>query len=200
MPRPLVSLTDLFLDLAVVTALSRVGDAVQNRGTVDGPILAYFFVFWNVWAKATAFGTRFDASDLGGQVSILTSCVAVLFGSLSTTGGLESEDGMRIMEVGLAVSAMHFLIHWRIWVGWRKRGDDEVGLRGVDGGVERAAAVMWYARYVMVMTAIESATWFVGIFFLNENSGNRKWVFLVAILSSLRTGKTRLPYDFYCEF
>jgi len=187
-PLPPVSLTDLFLDLAIVTALARVGVAIQDRGTVDGPILAYFLVFWSVWGKVTAFTTRFDTTDLTSQMEALMTCLAVLCGSLSTTLGFGSGDATRMMEMGLFVSFMHFLTHCRVWFGYRDGGDS------VRFDLE---AVKTYAGYIMVMTALESLTWVVGIFFLANDSKWRMWVFFVAILCTLNISRGLLPNDFY---
>eukprot|EP00978_Attheya_sp_CCMP212_P009605 scaffold22774_cov55-Attheya_sp.AAC.6 len=111
--RDAVSLSDLFLDLVVVTAFTRVGIAVTNRGTIDGPVLAYFALFWNIWGKESSYTTRFDSTDLSAQVESLLTCFAVLFGSLSTTAegfGSSSSTPARSKRGVLFILLLGFLL------------------------------------------------------------------------------------------
>lgn len=71
-----VSLTDLFLDLVIVTAFSRVGDAIISHGKLSWSITAYFAIFWFIWLKEASYSTRFDTSDLSSQIETLITCFA----------------------------------------------------------------------------------------------------------------------------
>ena len=102
-PRAPVSLSDLFLDLVTVTAFSRIGAAIQARGTVDGPILAYFAIFWQVWSKEASYSTRFDTTDISSHLETLLACFALLAGSLSAYSDFYSEGCTRIMFMAMFV-------------------------------------------------------------------------------------------------
>jgi len=181
-----VSLSDMFLDLIVVTAFTRVGVAVQERGTVDAPILAYLAIFWFIWTKEASYSTRFDTTDLSSQVERLFTCFAVLFGSLSSTEPFESPDGTRIMAVAAFVAALHFLLHLRVWFWFRE------AMSGSE-----LHAVKMYGLFQMLMTGCETIVWLVGIFVLPENWEYRWIVFLVGILLELRVPKAFLANDFH---
>ena len=184
-----VSLSDLFFDLVIVTAFTRVGVAIQDRGGLDGASLAYFCMFWLIWGKEASFSTRFDTTDLSSQVETLLTCFAVLFGSLSSTAMFDSGDATRMMVVAAFVSLLHFFLHLRVWY-W---------FRDVNCASEMIC-VKNYAAYIMIFTAMEFLTWTVGIFAFSETSSWRGYVFLVAILLSLRLPRTFLPNDFHGTF
>ena len=181
-----VSLSDLFFDLVIVTALTRVGVAIQDRGRLDGASLAYFCIFWLIWGKEASFSTRFDTTDLSSQIETLLTCFAVLFGSLSSTALLDSGDATRMMIVAAFVAMLHFFLHLRVWF-W---------FRGVSP-LSEMISVKNYATYVMALTAAESLTWIIGIVAFAETSEARKYVFLIAILMSFRLPRTFLPNDFH---
>ena len=184
-----VSLSDLFFDLVIVTAFTRVGVAIQDRGGLDGASLAYFCIFWLIWGKEASFSTRFDTTDLSSQVETLLTCFAVLFGSLSSTAMFDSGDATRMMVVAAFVSLLHFFLHLRVWY-W---------FRDVNCASEMIC-VKNYAAYIMIFTAMEFLTWTVGIFAFSETSSWRGYLFLVAILLSLRLPRTFLANDFHGTF
>lgn len=181
-----VSLSDLFLDLIVVTAFTRVGVAVQERGMVDGPILAYLAIFWFIWTKEASYSTRFDTTDLSSQVERLLTCFAVLFGSLSSNEPFASPDGTRIMLMAAFVAIMHFFLHLRVWFWFRE----------TIAGSELHAVKM-YGLFQMLMTGCETVIWIVGIFVLPEDWEYRWAVFLAGILLQLRVPKAFLANDFH---
>lgn len=181
-----VSLSDLFLDLVIVTALTRVGGVIQDRGTLDGPILAYFALFWLIWGKEASYGTRFDTTDLSSQVETLFTCFAVLFGSLSSHATFDSHGATRIMKITAFVSILHFFLHLRVYY-WFRGSPAASGL----------LAVRDYAFLIMTMTALESITWIIGILFVPVSSPYRYLVFVFGILFSLRIPRSFLQNDFH---
>merc|ERR1739844_537806 len=66
-----VSLSDLFFDLVIVTAFTRVGLAIQDHGSLKLPQFFYFCIFWLIWGKEASFSTRFDTADLSSQIETL---------------------------------------------------------------------------------------------------------------------------------
>ena len=183
-----VSLSDLFFDLVIVTAFTRVGVAIQDRGGIEPSSFAYFIIFWLIWGKEASFSTRFDTTDLSCQVETLLTCFAVLFGSLSSTAPFDSDKGTSVMVLAAFVAMLHFLLHWRVWF-WFKDVNPS----------SEMIAVKNYAVYIMVLTSIEVITWMIGIFVFSETSRFRGLVFLVAILVSFRLPRTFLPNDFHGE-
>jgi len=124
-PRAPVSLSDLFLDLVTVTAFSRVGAAIQARGTVDAPILAYFAIFWQVWSKEASYSTRFDTTDISSHLETLLACFALLAGSLSAYSDFYSAGCTRIMGMAMFVAMLHVLLHARVWYWFSEGGPPE---------------------------------------------------------------------------
>mmetsp|Transcript_20747 Transcript_20747/g.30420 ORF Transcript_20747/g.30420 Transcript_20747/m.30420 type:complete len:664 (-) Transcript_20747:207-2198(-) len=181
-----VSLSDLFFDLVIVTALTRVGVAIQDRGTLDGPSLAYFAIFWLIWGKEASFSTRFDTTDLSSRAETLLTCFAVLFGSLSSTAPFNTQDATRVMILAAFVALLHFCLHLRVWFWFRDVNP-----------LSEMVAVKNYATYIMGLTSMEFTTWMLGIFLFDETSKWRGYVFLVAILMSFRIPRTFLPNDFH---
>mmetsp|Transcript_14752 Transcript_14752/g.21070 ORF Transcript_14752/g.21070 Transcript_14752/m.21070 type:complete len:609 (+) Transcript_14752:112-1938(+) len=181
-----ISLSDLFFDLVIVTAFSRVGKAIQNISGLNGTILAYFAIFWLIWGKEASYSTRFDTSDISSRLCTLLTCFAVLLGSISTTSSMNSKDGSRIMFVAGFVSILHFLLHLRVWFWFRN-----------EGATSDLSSVKGYAVYIMVTSFLEICSWAFGIFFLPETSPHRYLVFLVAILFSFRLPKSFLSNDFH---
>lgn len=185
--RQTMSATDLFLYLVIVTAFSRVGVAVQDRGTVDAPVVAFFAVFWSIWNKEISYSSRFDTTDLSSITETMLTCFAVLFGCISCTETFQSTDATRIMMIGAFVAALHFLLHYRIFRLYRTNTSAE------------AVGVRKYARYIMWMTAMEVAIWVTGILFFPVGHSFRWAIFLVAILLGLRSPRSYLASDYQVE-
>ena len=108
-----VSLSDLFFDLVIVTAFTRVGLAIQDTGSLHLPQFFYFVIFWLIWGKEASFSTRFDTTDLSSQMSTLLTCFAVLFGSLGSKSDFDSGECTSVMVVALFVALLHFFLHLR---------------------------------------------------------------------------------------
>ncbi len=184
-----VSLSDLFFDLVIVTAFTRVGVAIQDRGGLEPASLSYFIVFWLIWGKEASFSTRFDTTDLSSQVETLLTCFAVLFGSLSSTAPFNSGDATRMMVLAAFVALLHFFLHMRVWFWFRDVNP-----------MSEMVAVKNYAIYIMILTSVEFITWMFGILCLSESSKYRGVVFFVAIVLSFRLPRTFLPNDFHGKF
>ena len=90
--------------LTAVTSFLRVGAAIQDRGPIDTPILAYFAVFWLIWKKEESYSTRFDTTDISSHLMTLSVCFALLSGSLSAYSTLDSGGCTRIMGVAMFVA------------------------------------------------------------------------------------------------
>jgi len=181
-----VSLSDLFVDMVIITSFNRVGTAIQDRGCIDRQTAMYFAIFWFMWGKEASYSTRFDTTDLTSQLCTLTTCFAILFGSLSTTTNFGEEGSLRIMGVAAFVACLHFVLHLRVLRWFHDAGPHSniVGVRD-------------YALLIMVLTFLEACTWFVGIFFVPKTSPHQDMVFFVGILFSLRIPRIFLPNDFH---
>ncbi|KAL3944565.1 MAG: hypothetical protein SGBAC_001331, partial [Bacillariaceae sp.] len=83
--RQAVSLSDLFFNLVIVTAFTRVGLAITRSGMVTTDSFLYFAVFWTIWSKEASYTTRFDTTDLSAKAGTLVTCFAVLLASLSVS-------------------------------------------------------------------------------------------------------------------
>jgi hypothetical protein len=180
-----LSLTDLFFFLVIVTSFSRVGVAVQDRGTVDAPMVAFFAVFWSIWLKETSYSTRFDTTDLSSTAETMLTCFAVLFGAISCTETFQSLDATRIMMVAAFVSLLHFLLHWRI--ARLYHSDDS----------QVAYFVRKYALHAMLMTGLEACIWVLGILFVPVGHKYRWAVFLAGIVLGVRVPGSYLTSDFH---
>jgi len=189
-----VSLSDLFLDLATVTAFTRVGVAIQ-RNSVTTESICYLVLFWILWTKEAAYSTRFDTTDLSARVQTLVTCFAILFGSLSTTASLDSRNGgTTLMVVALFLSTLHLLLHARVWLSTTTTYYSNS--RNHNTNLQEIKATRSYATYIMTMSLCESITWCTGIFWLPVHY--RHYLFLFAFLFSLRLPtRTTLPNDFY---
>mmetsp|Transcript_20528 Transcript_20528/g.43114 ORF Transcript_20528/g.43114 Transcript_20528/m.43114 type:complete len:619 (-) Transcript_20528:106-1962(-) len=185
-PRAPVSLSDLFLDLVTVTAFSRVGNAIQDRGTVDAPILAYFAIFWQIWSKEASYSTRFDTTDISSHLETLLACFALLGGSLSAYSDFNSAGCDRIMGVAMFVALLHVALHARVWYWFQVGGEVD----SVNYAVKR------YAVFITVMNTLEAITWAVGMS-LKLDSAMRPWVVLVGIILNLRLPQGFMPNDFH---
>mmetsp|Transcript_19548 Transcript_19548/g.32033 ORF Transcript_19548/g.32033 Transcript_19548/m.32033 type:complete len:615 (-) Transcript_19548:2571-4415(-) len=185
-PRAPVSLSDLFLDLVTVTAFSRIGAAIQARGTVDAPILAYFAIFWQIWSKEASYSTRFDTTDISSHLETLLACFALLAGSLSAYSDFYSAGCTRIMAMAMFVAMLHVLLHARVWYWFSEGGSPE----SVNYAVKR------YAVFITVANSLESLTWAYGCS-LPQDSEWRPWVILVGIILNLRLPRGFMPNDFH---
>lgn len=185
-PQAPVSLSDLFLDLVTVTAFTRCGSAIQDRGSLDLSVIAYFAVFWQIWSKEASYSTRFDTSDISSHLETLLACFALLAGSLSAFSDFHSAGCNRIMAVAGFVALLHMLLHCRVWY-WFKEGGP---VNSVNWSVKR------YAVFTTIMNMLEAANWCVGMSLPLESTW-REWVFLVGILLNLRLPRGFMPNDFH---
>lgn len=185
-PRPPVSLSDLFLDLVTITAFSRIGTAIQDRGTIDLPILAYFAIFWQVWSKEASYSTRFDTTDISSHLETLLACFALLGGSLSAYSDFYSAGCTRIMGMAMLVSMLHVLLHLRVWYWFNEGGPPE----SVNYSAKR------YAVFITIANSLEAVTWGIGCL-LPQDSESRPWVILIGIILNLRLPRGFMPNDFH---
>lgn len=112
--REAISLSDLFFNLVIVTAFTRVGVSITQLGYLDLRSVLYFGIFWTVWSKEASYATRFDTSDLSATASTLVTCFAVLFASLSVQAPIASSDATRIMYMAAFVAGLNCLLHIRV--------------------------------------------------------------------------------------
>ena len=184
--REAISLTDLFFNLVIVTAFTRVGVAMTKETFVDVSSLFYFAIFWTVWGKETAYSTRFDTTDLSAQFVTLLNCFVVLFASLSVHASFDTVDGDRVMYMAAFVAGLHFLLHVR------------VTLTMGDGSPEELAqSVMNYAVFNMIMDFLEMTTWLVGVLVFSPQWPYRWLFFVIGIALGLRAPQAFLPNDFH---
>lgn len=176
-----VGLSDLFVSLLVILALSATGQAVAKKGTVTIEALLYFAVFYKIWTKELNYKTRFDSTDLSMQgINLLTS-IALLFGSTSVFSPMSSAGGTRVMAVAAFVAALHVLMHLRLWFG-----SSEENVRS-------------YAVLFAVMALLETTVWLVGILAFPQDCEYRWAFFVVGIMLSIRIPQSFLPNDFNGE-
>ena len=162
------------------------GSAIQERGNVDLPVLAYFAVFWQIWSKEASYSTRFDTSDISSHLETLLACFALLAGSLSAFSDFHSAGSDRIMAVAGFVALLHMMLHARVWY-WFKDGGQ---MNTVNWSVKR------YAVFTTIMNVIEAINWFIGMS-LPLESDWRGWVFLSGILLNMRLPRGFMPNDFH---
>ena len=180
-----ISFTDLFLDLIVVTAFSRVGTCIKDYG-LNWPALAFFCIFLQIWRKETAYATRFDNTDLSSTLSTLLNSFAILFGSISAdSDSFKSEDSTRIMMVAAFTALLHLCLHLRVFFKFK-------GREGVEHRLARK-----YAAFTALSSLIEFCVWYFGIHVLDSNSSYRWVIFLVGIIVSIKIPRTFLPNDFH---
>lgn len=177
-------LSGYFFNLVIVTAFSRVGISIAENRSLSVDSLLYFAVFWMIWTKDVSYCTRFDFSDLSFELANLLTCIAVLFGSLSTSADLETEGGMRIMMTAAFVAILHSLLHLRVALWFRGASYDSI---------EHLAYK--HAVFSSFMTLCEAATWTSGRVF-PELSGMRWIIFVIGLAFS----GARLPRTFPCDF
>jgi len=185
-PREAISLSDMFLNLVIVTGFTRVGLAITSAGSVRMEHLLYFAIFWTIWGKESSYATRFDTTDLSAQLETLLTCFAVLFASLSVSLPMSSEGGIRIMMMAAFCSSMHLCLMVRmLW--WYK----DASTNSVEYHVKQ------YAVYNILMNFAEATTWIIGIFYSTQSY---RWiVFLVGVLLALRVPRSVLSNDFHGE-
>jgi hypothetical protein len=183
-PREAISLSDMFLNLVIVTGFTRVGLAITSTGEIQVESILYFAVFWTIWGKEASYSTRFDTTDLSAQLETLLTCFAVLFASLSVSLPMDSEGGARIMIMAGFCSLLHFCLMGRVL--WYYK---DAQISTVEYHVKH------YALYNTLMNAAETATWVLGRMFVPS-----KWrwvIFLVAVLMALRIPRAFLANDFH---
>ena len=182
--RQAVSLSDLFFNLVIVTAFTRVGLAMTTQGRVTGESILYFAVFWTIWSKEASYSTRFDTTDLSAKAITLLNCFAVLFASLSVSSGMETEGGSRIMSMSAFCSMLHFVLMARVFNLYRSPEPTTLELH-----------VQTYALFNSIMNLVESATWIFGMIFVPPD---HRWiVFTVGVVMGLRIPRAFLANDFH---
>lgn len=183
-PRAPVSLSDLFFNLVVVTAFTRVGVAITNSGQVTASSLLYFAAFWIIWSKEASYSTRFDTTDLSAKAGTLVTCFAVLFASLSVSTSMESDGSIRIMMTTAFCSLLHCGYMARVYL-WHRDAEPNT----------LEDHVRSYALYHTIMNLIETITWTVGIFIVPSQY---RWIiFTIGILLGLRIPRAFLSNDFH---
>jgi hypothetical protein len=213
--RPAISLSDLFFNLVIVTAFTRVGVAISQQSAQQHALLSddsissllYFAVFWNVWSKEASYSTRFDTTDLSATVETLITCFGVLFASLSVHAPINSTDGTRIMMMAAFVAGLHCFLHIRVAVS--ARTGNRGGVSSTASTANRtesstslqqlalAKTVLAYALFNVVLTFLELVTWCIGIFVLGEDFKYRWAIFLTGIVLSLRVPRAFMANDFH---
>lgn len=183
--REAVSLTDLFFNLVIVTAFTRVGVAMTKQGFVDVSSLFYFGIFWTVWGKETMYSTRFDTTDLSAQFVTLVTCFVILFACLSVHASFDTVDGNRVMFMAAFVAGLHFLLHVRV----------ATTLQDTNESVGQAARN--YAYFNMIMNFLELTTWLVGALVFSPDWPYRWLIFLGGIVLALRAPQAFMPNDFH---
>jgi Bacterial low temperature requirement A protein (LtrA) len=200
-----VSLSDLFSDLVIVTAFTRVGQAVSSNQGIDLATLLYFAVFFNIWSKEASYSSRFDTSDLSAKMSTLVTCFAVLFGSLSASAPLESTGATRIMMVAAFVAILNCLLHVRIAIVFAAETANDIisaaappkSRQSVIRVQDTRHHVRSYATFNIVMTLLEASVWIMGIVVFPEESHWRWAIFALGILLALRVPRAFLANDFH---
>mmetsp|Transcript_9600 Transcript_9600/g.28662 ORF Transcript_9600/g.28662 Transcript_9600/m.28662 type:complete len:568 (-) Transcript_9600:1224-2927(-) len=183
--RDAISLSDMFLNLVIVTGFTRVGLAITNDRGVQLQHVLYFAVFWTIWEKETSYGTRFDTTDLSAQLKTLLTCFAVLFASLSVPLPMSSDGGIRIMIMAAFCASTNLSLMVRV-LWWYLDAQRE---NSVEYNVKQ------YAAFNVIMNFAEAATWIIGILFVDPS--NRWIVFLVGVFMALRVPRFILSNDFH---
>ncbi len=184
--REAISLSDLFFNLVIVTAFTRVGMAVSERNQIDLSSFLYFAVFWNVWNKEASYSSRFDTTDLSAQVEALVTCFATLFGSLSTMQPLDSPDSNRVIIMAAFVAVLHMLLHMRV-AYWNRNA--------LPGTLEEH--VRQYAMFNVGMNLLEAAIWVTGTLAVPVDGKYRWAIFVGGIMAALRVPRAFLANDFH---
>jgi len=206
------NISELFFDLVIVTAFTRVGEAISTRATITGETVLYFAVFWTIWSKEMAYSSRFDTSDLSAKMSTLLTCFAVLFGSLSGSASpMASHGASRIMMVAAFCAILHCLLHLRIALVFGSSSnnntddDENNNLLTTETMTEQQKRslqelrerVRRYGIFNTCTTLLEAVIWIVGIVLVPVDSHFRWLIFVIGILSSLRLPRAFLANDFH---
>jgi len=198
--RQAVSLSELFLDLVIVTAFTRVGIGISNNQGLNGAFVAYFAVFWTIWSKEASYSSRFDTTDLSAQMTTLFTCFAVLFGSLSCSSPkFTTDDSTRMMAMAAFVAIMHCILHVRVaYWNWKEIQQQ----KKFDSRQDRTRLTTMqlhigkYAVVNIIMTGMEAIVWLIGIFAVPVQHKYRWVIFLLGILLALRVPRAFLATDF----
>jgi hypothetical protein len=174
-------LSHLFFNLVIVTAFTRVGMAIAQTGGITWDSILYYSVFWAIWTKDLNYTTRFDSTDLSFEFANLLTCIAVLWGSLSTTAPVASSESSRIMVVAGFVALMHLILHLRVAVWFHNAAWNSVE--------DRAKK---HAYFSIATTVFETATWTAGVFLPSQYDSKRWIIFVIGICFSI----SRLPHNF----
>ena len=150
------------------------GAAIEDRGGLDLPLLAYFAIFWQIWSKEASYSTRFDTTDISSHLETLLACFTLLGGSLSASSNFRSDGCTRIMGMAPFVAFLHAALHARVWRRFRAGG--EVASSQPDSVND---AVKRYAVFITSMNSLEMVNWVVGMA-LPIESDWRPWIFLVS--------------------
>lgn len=184
---------------AAVSSFSKVGVAIQDRGTIDLPILAYFAVFWQIWSKEASYSTRFDTTDISSHLETLLTCFALLGGSLSAYSDFHSDGCTRIMGVAMFVAFLHVALHARVWYWFNHAtvwGNGNSGRQEENDSINQS--VKRYAIFIAVMNSLEMINWAVGMTLPNESQW-RPWIFFMGFVLNLRLPRGFMPNDFHGE-
>lgn len=197
-----VSLSDLFLDLVIVTAFTRVGQAISNNQGLDVTTALYFAVFWSVWSKEASYSSRFDTTDLSAKMETLLTCFAVLFGSLSVSYPINSPDATRIMMTAAFCAILNCLLHVRVACLLPDGNGDDQGETTTSAANRLRAQSqrrhVWnYAIFNVAMTLLEAIVWMLGIFVFPVDWEYRWVIFLLGIVLAMRVPRAFLANDFH---
>jgi low temperature requirement protein LtrA len=185
--RQAVSLSDLFFNLVVVTAFTRVGLAITRSGQVTVDSFLYFAVFWSIWSKEASYSTRFDTTDLSAKAETLVTCFAVLFASLSVSAPMDSDSAPRIMIAAAFCSLLHCGLMARVFCSFRGGSDNTV-----------VSHVQRYAVFNTVMNFVEAFTWVFGLILC---PAYYRWIiFTAGVLLGLRIPRAFMANDFHGEY
>ena len=187
--RGAISLSDLFFNLVIVTAFTRVGVSITQTGLLDKNAMLYFAVFWSIWSKEASYSTRFDTSDLSAKAEVLLTSFAVLFASLSVSGPMDSIAGSRIMCMAGFCALLHFGLMARVYL-WHRAA--------VAGSLEYQ--VQQYALFNVILLLLEAVIWIGGLILVPEEWSYRWVLFLGGVLCALRIPRSFMANDFHGEF
>jgi hypothetical protein len=182
--RPALSLSSLFFNLVIVTALTRVGVVISQMGYIDLPRVFYFAIFWTIWSKQASYNTRFDTSDVSATIVTLVTCFAILFASLSVPQPLDTEDASRILACAAFCAGLHALLHVRVAI----TGDPSNALS------QHVAA---YAMLNIVLFTVEMVLYLIAILVFDVAYHYRWLLVLAALISSMRVPRAFLANDFH---
>ena len=191
--RESISLTDLFFSLVIVTGFTRVGVAMSEQGGISFGSFCYFAIFFNVWSKHASYSTRFDTTDLSAQITILITCLTVLFASLSVQAPINSADANRIMYMAAAVALLNNLLYWRVLWATRTSGEEE------DATTKQLAKhVARHAVVNIALTTVEFGIWVYGSWRMPIDWEYRWVIFVLALMTAaVRIPRAFLGNDFH---